>query len=424
MRNTKKVVICVGNTIGIMPPEVKVNVYDQMMRVGGTDGAFVIVYWNGNKFGEACQNFYSKNPQLCGEFKGDSIDISTCTLVTPAGYRTHWTKPDEARGIFEGEIGAEIIDLVEKGNGVLVAGRLPGGAPLAPGPKLRRVSTAANIGAQLTLLPPPEKFVKGIDFASLRRYREANLRYRLGSPWGSKGELAALCEVDADGRPKPMLENRSVDIGPVTVPSPKLAHNGDGANGHAANGHKNGHSNGTNGHAAPALPDAVADGIEPETPSRKQQFGDIYVEATPVSFKTRIMDELDYVCDDYTRRDRTEITQRDDFLALRTVILELQVGVRAPRLRRLLRLRPRRVPLPRSLLLLRQHDDGARARHEREADQGELGGHALVRARGVAAPIRSARHGHRPLSLRGARRHNAARLGPITSAWSSRSSVL
>ena len=82
MRNTKKVVICVGNTIGIMPPEVKVNVYDQMMRVGGTDGAFVIVYWNGNKFGEACQNFYSKNPQLCGEFKGDSIDISTCTLVT------------------------------------------------------------------------------------------------------------------------------------------------------------------------------------------------------------------------------------------------------------------------------------------------------------------------------------------------------
>ena len=134
MRNTKKVVICVGNTIGIMPPEVQATVYDQMMRVGGTDGAFVIVYWNGNKFGEACQNFYSKNPQLCGEFKGDSIDISTCTLVTPAGYRTHWTKPDEARGIFEGEIGAEIIDLVEnvilwESNNVSARGEYPEGSP-------------------------------------------------------------------------------------------------------------------------------------------------------------------------------------------------------------------------------------------------------------------------------------------------------
>lgn len=38
-----------------------------------------------------------------------------------------------------------------------------------------------------------------------------------------------------------------------------------------------------------------------EAASKKQHFGDIYNELTPVAFKTRIMDSLDYICDDYTK---------------------------------------------------------------------------------------------------------------------------
>jgi len=119
-----KVVICVGNTIGIMPLDVRKNVYKQMRDLAGYDGYMVVVYWNGNKFGDATQNFYHKNPQLCGKFTGECINLDTCTLTTPSGYCTHWTKPEEARGIFEKEIGVEVTSLLEKGNGVLVAGRM------------------------------------------------------------------------------------------------------------------------------------------------------------------------------------------------------------------------------------------------------------------------------------------------------------
>jgi len=119
-----KVVMCVGNTIGIMPPEVRKNVYQEMKNLAGIDGYMVVVYWNGNRFGDAVQNFYHKNPQLCGKFGGECIDLDTCTLSTPSGYRTHWTKPEEARAIFELEIGVEVAELLEKGNGVLVAGRM------------------------------------------------------------------------------------------------------------------------------------------------------------------------------------------------------------------------------------------------------------------------------------------------------------
>lgn len=119
-----KVVICVGNTIGILPPEVKKKTYEEMKLLAGKDGYMVVVYWNGNKFGEAVQHFYNKNPQLCGPFKGDSIDLDTCTLTTPSGYRTHWTVPEEARAIFENDVGVDVVRLKEMGRGVLVAGRM------------------------------------------------------------------------------------------------------------------------------------------------------------------------------------------------------------------------------------------------------------------------------------------------------------
>jgi SAM-dependent methyltransferase len=124
VRSRPKIVTCVGNTIGIMPQEVRGRVYQQMKQFAGRDGYMVVVYWNGNKFGDAVQNFYHKNPQLCGEFTGTSIDLNTCTLTTPSGYSTHWTKPEEARDIFEKEIGAQVVKLEERGNGVLVAARM------------------------------------------------------------------------------------------------------------------------------------------------------------------------------------------------------------------------------------------------------------------------------------------------------------
>jgi len=119
-----KVVMCVGNTIGIIPSEIRTKVYQQMKKLAGADGYMVVIYWNGNRFGDAVQNFYHKNPQLCGPFTGSGIDLDTCTLTTPSGYCTHWTTPEEARDIFENEIGVEVIKVLEKGNGVLVAGRM------------------------------------------------------------------------------------------------------------------------------------------------------------------------------------------------------------------------------------------------------------------------------------------------------------
>lgn len=117
-----RIVACVGNTIGIIPEELKGKIYSQMAELAGANGVVIMVYWNARCFGDAAQNFYHANPQLCGAFTGDSIDLSNTTLTTPSGYRTKWTSMEDARKILEDQ-GLEIISLKEKGKGVLVAAR-------------------------------------------------------------------------------------------------------------------------------------------------------------------------------------------------------------------------------------------------------------------------------------------------------------
>jgi len=117
-----RIVACVGNTIGIIPQDLRPQVYEQMAELAGKDGVLVMVYWNAKWFGDACLNFYHANPKLCGEFEGSGVDFKNTTLVTPMGYQTKWTSVDEARQVME-DLGLEIISLREKGKGVFVAAR-------------------------------------------------------------------------------------------------------------------------------------------------------------------------------------------------------------------------------------------------------------------------------------------------------------
>jgi len=117
-----RVVACVGNTIGIIPEELRPKVYEEMAELAGHDGVLIMIYWNARWFGDACMNFYHANPNLCGEFEGENVDLKNTTLTTPMGYRTKWTSAEEARALME-DLGMEIISLREKGKGVFVAAR-------------------------------------------------------------------------------------------------------------------------------------------------------------------------------------------------------------------------------------------------------------------------------------------------------------
>lgn len=95
---SKPLVICVNNTLNIMPQALRGAVVDQMLAVAGPDGLCMVSYWNGNFFSHAVMNYYKKNQPLCGEFDVHKhVDWDSRVLVTPTNYSTHWQTPQEVQ---------------------------------------------------------------------------------------------------------------------------------------------------------------------------------------------------------------------------------------------------------------------------------------------------------------------------------------
>lgn len=93
----KPLVVCVNNTLNIMPEEIRGKVLEQMLKVCGPEGRCVVSYWNGHFFSHAIMNFYRQNADLCGSFDFTHVDFESRALETPTGYFTHWMTPTEVQ---------------------------------------------------------------------------------------------------------------------------------------------------------------------------------------------------------------------------------------------------------------------------------------------------------------------------------------
>jgi len=113
------VVTCVGNSIGIIPEPIRSQIYDEMVAYAGDNGVVIVVYYNGNNFADGVENFYKKNPALCGEVIGEQVNLENCSLETKDGYKSKWTKPEEARELLTAK-GYTVLEVKELGKGVAV----------------------------------------------------------------------------------------------------------------------------------------------------------------------------------------------------------------------------------------------------------------------------------------------------------------
>jgi sarcosine/dimethylglycine N-methyltransferase len=94
----KPLVICVNNTLNIMPQAMRGAVVDQMLGVAGRTGSCMVSYWNGNFFSHAVMNYYKNNAPLCGDFEVHAhVNWDDRILVTPTNYSTHWQTPSEVQ---------------------------------------------------------------------------------------------------------------------------------------------------------------------------------------------------------------------------------------------------------------------------------------------------------------------------------------
>lgn len=119
-RNT--LVVCVNNTLSIMPEEIRPKCVHQMRAVAGRDGLVFLSYWNGRKFRQGLVEYYSRNPQLCGEFEIAAQDFERRKLLTNTGYTSHWPLEYEVESMLRcyGVPLRDIIEVKTVGKGIFV----------------------------------------------------------------------------------------------------------------------------------------------------------------------------------------------------------------------------------------------------------------------------------------------------------------
>lgn len=112
--------ICVNNTMSIMPEEIRHEVIREMQKVAGKDGIVLVTYWNGNYFRQGVEEYYAKNSQLCGNFDLEKQDYVNRKLLTDTGYTSHWPTVNEVHAMFVGYLDDEndIISIQENDKGV------------------------------------------------------------------------------------------------------------------------------------------------------------------------------------------------------------------------------------------------------------------------------------------------------------------
>ena len=123
MKIPKKIVLIIGNTLGILPQEIRPLILKQMALTAGSDGYVFQINWTAENFGYALQHFYEKMPALCGGLTNGIFDFSNATFVNPdTGYSTKWWKPEEVEQLVS-ESNWDVLSMDSIKYGVVCIGR-------------------------------------------------------------------------------------------------------------------------------------------------------------------------------------------------------------------------------------------------------------------------------------------------------------
>lgn len=117
-KQRRSLVVCVNNTLSIMPEEIRPTVIHQMRQVAGRHGFVFLSYYNGQKFRQGLVDYYAKNLELCGNFRLEAQDFERRKLRTSTGYTSHWPLEHEVESMLRC-CGIPVQDILE----VKVVGR-------------------------------------------------------------------------------------------------------------------------------------------------------------------------------------------------------------------------------------------------------------------------------------------------------------
>ena len=89
-KDSVKIVMCMYNTVGVIPVKKRQQFFDTMIRLAGNDGLVLVSAFNGDDFAFTAPKIYAPMKKMVKQIDDDSFDEDKLAFRNQLGYYSQW----------------------------------------------------------------------------------------------------------------------------------------------------------------------------------------------------------------------------------------------------------------------------------------------------------------------------------------------
>jgi len=109
--NTVNIVMCLYNTLGVIPSDKRQLFVDNMIRIAGNNGLAIIAAFNGDNFGFVAPRLYHPMLPMIKQIDEDSFDEENRIFKNSLGFHSQWFTQDELKSSLHSDVAPIPIDI-------------------------------------------------------------------------------------------------------------------------------------------------------------------------------------------------------------------------------------------------------------------------------------------------------------------------
>ena len=109
--NTINVVMCLYNTLGVIPEDKRQQFVDNMIRIAGEKGLVIITAFNGDDFGFVAPKMYHPMMPMIKQIDDNSFDVKNRVFQNNLGFRSQWFTKNELKSMLHSTVDPIPIDI-------------------------------------------------------------------------------------------------------------------------------------------------------------------------------------------------------------------------------------------------------------------------------------------------------------------------
>ena len=110
--DTVNIVMCLYNTLGVIPDEKRQQFVDNMIKIAGEEGLVILTAFNGDDFGTVAPRLYNPMKPMIRQIDENSFDDKNRVFHNKFGFRSQWFTKSELKALLHSDVEPIPIDVV------------------------------------------------------------------------------------------------------------------------------------------------------------------------------------------------------------------------------------------------------------------------------------------------------------------------